>query len=68
MKEANLDKLEKLVRAKVKDGVKVTGPWVKSALDSCGFLASETICSELRNRLVNTKALVRTKSSGNYGK
>jgi len=68
MKEADLDKLEKLVRAQVREGTRVTMPWVKSTLVSCGYDASETICTELRNRVVNSKSVVRTKQSGNYGK
>jgi len=68
MKEADLNKLEKLVRAKVKTDIRVTMPWVKSALEDCGFAASETICTELRNRIVNSKPVVRTKNLGTYGR
>ena len=69
MKDANIDKLAKLAKAKVQENVRVTVPWVKMALDQCGFIASESICTEVRNRLLSSPpAPVRMKASGNYGK
>lgn len=68
MKEANLEKLSKLAKAKIKEGVKITTPWVKNTLDSCGYDASESVCVEIRKSLADTHTVVRTKKSGNYGR
>ena len=68
MKDANIEKLATLAKAKIQENVKVTMPWVKKTLEECGFIASESICTEVRNRLLSSPPVaVRMKSSGNYG-
>ncbi len=62
-----LDKLTDMVKSKQKSGEKITAPWVKKTLDSCGYDASENVCREIRSRVLGSTSVVRTKKSGNYG-